>query len=72
MDPRLVDAQFRAYLDAVWVNRRTAKVLAADDIPPGIDRMRRADMFTRFSGWVSVLDVFDIHATMTTRCWCTF
>ncbi|MCV7224515.1 TetR/AcrR family transcriptional regulator [Mycolicibacterium komossense] len=51
------EAQFRAYLDAVWVNRQTAKVLAADDIPPGFDRIRRDDMLTRFREWVSVLDI---------------
>jgi AcrR family transcriptional regulator len=51
------EAQFRAYLDAVWINRQTGKVLAADDIPPGFDRIRRTDMLTRFRDWVSVLDV---------------
>jgi AcrR family transcriptional regulator len=54
--PGTFDAQFRAYLDAVWVNRQTAKVLAADDIPPGFDRVRRQDMAIRFREWVSVLD----------------
>jgi hypothetical protein len=55
--PASFEAQARAYLGAVWANRRTAMVLAADDIPPGFDRIRREDMRARFQQWLSVLDI---------------
>jgi AcrR family transcriptional regulator len=51
------EAQARAYLEAVWANRRTAMVLAADDVPPGFDRIRREGMRARFQNWLSVLDI---------------
>ncbi|CAN5749267.1 hypothetical protein BH09ACT8_BH09ACT8_37810 [soil metagenome] len=60
--PGSFEALFRAYLDAVWINRRTGKVLAADDIPPGFDRIRREDMADRFRNWVSALGVSAMNA----------
>jgi AcrR family transcriptional regulator len=55
--PASFEAQARAYLEAVWANRQTAMVLAADDIPPGFDRIRREGMRARFQEWLSVLDI---------------
>jgi AcrR family transcriptional regulator len=55
--PASFEAQARVYLEAVWANRRTAMVLAADDVPPGFDRIRREGMQARFQDWLSLLDI---------------
>jgi AcrR family transcriptional regulator len=55
--PASFEAQARAYLLAVWADRDIAVVLAADDVPPGFERVRRDAMRARFNEWVMVLDV---------------
>jgi hypothetical protein len=51
------DQHARAYLEAIWVYRRTAVVLASDDVPPGFDRIRRARTLARFREWLPLLDI---------------
>ncbi|MBI3217293.1 MAG: TetR/AcrR family transcriptional regulator [Mycobacterium sp.] len=55
--PASFEAQARAYLEAVWAYRDIAVVLAADDVPPGFDRIRREAMRARFQKWVAILDI---------------
>jgi AcrR family transcriptional regulator len=54
---RTFEASVRAYLDAMWANRRAATVLANGDAPAGFDRITRRQMLTTFGGWMSVLDL---------------
>jgi AcrR family transcriptional regulator len=62
------EAQARVYLEAVWANRRTAMVLAADDVPPGFDRIRREGMRARFQDWLALLDIdTSIEGTLLVR-----
>ena len=55
--PRAFETQVRAYLDAMWLNRRAAIVLASGDAPAGFDRIRRNSMLSSFRRWISVLDL---------------
>jgi AcrR family transcriptional regulator len=57
-DPRRAfEVNARAYLQAVWVHRRTAMVLASGDVPPGFDRIRRGSMVANVRRWISVLEL---------------
>ena len=47
----------RAYLRAIWANRRAAKVLAAGDVPAGFDRIRRTTMRINLRRWISMLEL---------------
>lgn len=55
--PRAFDLHARAYLEAMWVNRRAALVLASGDAPAGFDRVRRTSMLASFRRWMSVLEL---------------
>ncbi|MGH3674687.1 MAG: TetR/AcrR family transcriptional regulator [Mycobacterium sp.] len=47
----------RAYLNAIWANRRAAMMMASGDVPAGFDRIRRRSTLTFFQRWLTVLDV---------------
>ena len=47
----------RAYLDAIWENRRTAMMMASGDVPAGFERLRRRNTLAFFHRWMGVLDV---------------
>ena len=47
----------RAYLDAIWANRRAAMMIASGDVPVGFGRIRRKNTLTFFHRWMGVLDV---------------
>lgn len=57
-DPqRAFEVNVRAYLHAMWVNRRVVRVLASGDVPAGFERLRRRLMLTTFVRWASVLEL---------------
>jgi AcrR family transcriptional regulator len=47
----------RAYLDAIWQNRRAAMMIASGDVPADFEELRRANTRTFFHRWMGVLDV---------------
>jgi AcrR family transcriptional regulator len=47
----------RAYLNAIWANRRAATMVASGDVPAGFDRIRRRNTRAFFQRWLTVLDV---------------
>ncbi len=47
----------RAYLDAIWANRRAAMTMASGDVPVGFERLRRRNTLAFFHRWMGVLDV---------------
>ena len=47
----------RAYLNAIWDNRRAATMIASGDVPVGFERLRRTNTLTFFHRWMGVLDV---------------
>ena len=47
----------RAYLNAIWANRRAAMMIASGDVPAGFERLRRKNTLTFFHRWMGVLDV---------------
>jgi AcrR family transcriptional regulator len=47
----------RAYLDAIWANRRAAMMIASGDVPAGFETLRRKNSLTFFHRWMGVLDV---------------
>ena len=47
----------RAYLQAMWANRRVVLVLASGDVPAGFDQIRRRRMLSDFGRWLSLLDL---------------
>ena len=51
------EANARAYLNAIWVYRRAAMVLASGDTPAGFDGVRRSKMLRGFRRWMSVLEL---------------
>jgi AcrR family transcriptional regulator len=51
------EVNVRAYLQAMWVNRRVVEVLASGDVPAGFDRVRRKRMQATFGAWTSALDL---------------
>lgn len=57
-DPRRIfELHVRAYLAAMWENRRLAMVLTSDDTPPGFEAARRGRMQAAFRHWISVLEL---------------
>jgi AcrR family transcriptional regulator len=58
LDSRLAfGVHARAYLDAIWANRRAAMMIASGDVPVGFERIRRKNTLTFFHRWMGVLDV---------------
>ena len=53
---RTFEVSARAYLEAMWVHRRAAVVMAADDSPAGFEAVRRGSMLRGFHRWMSVLE----------------
>jgi AcrR family transcriptional regulator len=51
------EANVRAYLDAIWANRRAAMVLSSGDTPAGFDAVRCRSMLDGFGRWTSVLEL---------------
>jgi AcrR family transcriptional regulator len=47
----------RAYLDAIWANRRAAKMIASGDVPADFEQLRRRNTLTFVHRWIEVLDV---------------
>jgi AcrR family transcriptional regulator len=47
----------RAYLEAMWENRRLARVLSSGDTPAGFDVARRNRMTAAFRSWMAVLEL---------------
>ena len=47
----------RAYLNAIWENRRAATMIASGDVPVGFERLRRTNTLSFFHRWMGVLDV---------------
>jgi AcrR family transcriptional regulator len=47
----------RAYLEAMWENRRLARVLSSGDTPPGFEVARRSRMTAAFHRWMAVLEL---------------
>ena len=57
-DPRRVfELHVRAYLEAMWENRRLARVLTSGDTPPGFEVARRDRMQAAFRSWMAVLEL---------------
>jgi len=58
IDPRGVfELHVRAYLEAMWENRRQARVLTSRDAPPGFELARRDRMQAAFRRWMAVLEL---------------
>ncbi|OBA98125.1 TetR family transcriptional regulator [Mycobacteriaceae bacterium 1482268.1] len=47
----------RVYLNAIWENRRAAKVMASGDVPADFEPLRRKNTLSFFHRWMGVLDV---------------
>jgi AcrR family transcriptional regulator len=47
----------RAYLEAMWENRRLARVLSSGDTPAGFEVARRNRMTAAFHSWMAVLEL---------------
>jgi AcrR family transcriptional regulator len=58
---RAFELHVQAYLEAMWENRRTARVLASGDSPPGFEIARRKRMIAAFRSWMSVLELDASH-----------
>ncbi|MCV7443581.1 TetR family transcriptional regulator [Mycobacterium paraense] len=57
-EPRHVfELHVRAYLEAMWENRRLARVLTSGDTPPGFEVARRDRMQAAFRRWMAVLQL---------------
>lgn len=54
---RAFELHVQAYLEAMWENRRAARVLASDDTPAGFETARRNRMIAAFHSWMSVLEL---------------
>ena len=54
---RVFELHVRAYLEAMWENRRLAGVLTSGDTPPGFDVARRNRMQAAFRSWMAVLEL---------------
>ena len=47
----------RAYLTAIWENRRAAMMMASGDVPVDFEALRRKNTLSFFHRWMGVLDV---------------
>lgn len=57
-DPRRIfELHVRAYLEAMWENRRLARVLTSGDTPAGFEIARRDRMQAAFRSWMAVLEL---------------
>jgi AcrR family transcriptional regulator len=57
-DPRRIfELYVRAYLEAMWENRRLARVLTSGDTPAGFEVVRRDRMQAAFRSWMAVLEL---------------
>src|ERR1700752_54322 len=57
-DPRRIfELHVRAYLEAMWENRRLARVLTSGDTPAGFEVARRDRMHAAFRSWMAVLEL---------------
>jgi AcrR family transcriptional regulator len=57
-DPRRIfELHVRAYLEAMWENRRLARVLTSGDTPAGFEVVRRNRMQAAFRSWMAVLEL---------------
>ncbi len=54
---RVFDLHVRAYLEAMWENRRLARVLTSGDTPAGFEVARRDRMQAAFRSWMAVLEL---------------
>jgi AcrR family transcriptional regulator len=54
---RVFELHVRAYLEAMWENRRLARVLSSGDTPAGFDVARRNRMTAAFRSWMAVLEL---------------
>src|ERR1700722_12098546 len=54
---RVFELHVRAYLEAMWENRRLAKVLTSGDTPAGFEVARRDRMQAAFRSWMAVLEL---------------
>src|SRR5271156_5163926 len=54
---RVFELHVRAYLEAMWENRRLARVLSSGDTPPGFEIARRDRMTAAFRSWMAVLEL---------------
>lgn len=50
-------AHVRAYLTAIWENRRVAMMMGAGDVPADFERLRGSNTLAFFDRWMGVLDV---------------
>jgi AcrR family transcriptional regulator len=55
--PPTFDGQARGYLEAIWEHRDVAVILAADDVPPGYERIRRDSVQAWFRHLLADLDL---------------
>jgi AcrR family transcriptional regulator len=56
---RSFELHVQAYLEAMWENRRAARVLVSGDTPAGFEIARRSRMTAAFRSWMSVLKLDD-------------
>ena len=54
---RVFELHVRAYLEAMWENRRLARVLSSGDTPVGFEVVRRDRMQAAFRNWMAVLEL---------------
>jgi AcrR family transcriptional regulator len=54
---RVFELHVRAYLEAMWENRRLARVLTSGDTPAGFEVVRRDRMQAAFRDWMAVLEL---------------
>jgi AcrR family transcriptional regulator len=54
---RVFELHVRAYLEAMWENRRLARVLTSGDTPAGFEVARRDRMQAAFRSWMTVLEL---------------
>jgi AcrR family transcriptional regulator len=54
---RIFELHVRAYLEAMWENRRLARVLSSGDTPAGFEVVRRDRMQAAFRSWMAVLEL---------------
>jgi AcrR family transcriptional regulator len=54
---RVFELHVRAYLEAMWENRRLARVLSSGDTPAGFEVARRNRMTAAFCSWMTVLEL---------------
>ena len=54
---RVFELHVRAYLEAMWENRRLARVLSSGDTPAGFEVARRNRMTAAFRSWMAVLEL---------------